>query len=110
MTAAFLKRATLIWMPGGDQNRFMKAIEGTGLTKDNITFNDEAIQTVINRYTREAGVRNLERELSSICRKVARKVVTDGNLLLDKIYHVDGEFTGWLDDDSRFAAMLSANC
>src|SRR6266702_800916 len=55
-----------------------KAIEGTGLTKDNISFTDEAIQTVINRYTREAGVRNLERELSSICRKVARKVVGEG--------------------------------
>src|SRR3982751_1958855 len=56
-----------------------KAIEGTGLTKDNITFSDEAIQDVINRYTREAGVRNLERELSSICRKVARKVVAEGS-------------------------------
>ena len=55
-----------------------KAIEGTGLTKDNITFTDEALQTVINRYTREAGVRNLEREISSICRKVARKVVAEG--------------------------------
>src|SRR5207248_3186110 len=40
-----------------------KAVEGTGLTKDKITFTDEAIQTVINRYTREAGVRNLERAI-----------------------------------------------
>ncbi|HUK13082.1 MAG TPA: endopeptidase La, partial [Thermoanaerobaculaceae bacterium] len=55
-----------------------KAVDGAGLTKDNITFTDEAVQTVINRYTREAGVRNLERELSSICRKVARKVVVEG--------------------------------
>jgi len=55
-----------------------KANEGTGLTKDNIAFTDEAIQTIINRYTREAGVRNLEREISSICRKVARKVVVEG--------------------------------
>jgi ATP-dependent Lon protease len=55
-----------------------KAIEGAGLTKDNISFTDEALQTVINRYTREAGVRNLEREISSICRKVARKVVVEG--------------------------------
>ena len=45
---------------------------------DNIVITDESIQTVINRYTREAGVRNLERELSAICRKVARKVVVDG--------------------------------
>src|SRR5262245_29994946 len=62
-----------------------KAIEGTGLTKDNISFSDEAIQTVIQRYTREAGVRNLERELSSICRKVARKVVVEGSSFSEEI-------------------------
>ena len=55
-----------------------KAVEGVGLTKDNITFTDEAFQAIIQRYTREAGVRNLEREISSICRKVARKVVVEG--------------------------------
>jgi ATP-dependent Lon protease len=55
-----------------------KAVEGTGLTTDNIILQDEAIQTIIQRYTREAGVRNLEREISSICRKVARKVVVEG--------------------------------
>jgi ATP-dependent Lon protease len=55
-----------------------KAIEGAGLTADNIVIKDEAIQTIIQRYTREAGVRNLEREISSICRKVARKVVVEG--------------------------------
>src|SRR6187431_1366031 len=55
-----------------------KAVEGTGLTSDNIVVQDEAIQTIISRYTREAGVRNLEREISSICRKVARKVVVEG--------------------------------
>src|SRR5712664_1753265 len=55
-----------------------KAVEGAGLTKDNITFLDEAFSTIISRYTREAGVRNLEREISSICRKVARKVVVEG--------------------------------
>ena len=55
-----------------------KSVEGTGLTDKNITFADEAIQVVINRYTREAGVRNLEREINSICRKVARKVVVEG--------------------------------
>jgi ATP-dependent Lon protease len=55
-----------------------KAIENVGLTKDNISFGDEAFQTIIQRYTREAGVRNLEREISSICRKVARKVVVEG--------------------------------
>ncbi len=55
-----------------------KAIEGTGLTTANVTFDDEALRTLIQRYTREAGVRNLEREISSICRKVAREVVKTG--------------------------------
>src|SRR3954469_4796526 len=62
-----------------------KAVEGAGLTKENITFADEAFQTVINRYTREAGVRNLEREISSICRKVARKVVVEGHKFSEEI-------------------------
>ena len=55
-----------------------KAIEGAGLTEKNIRFTEDAFRTVIQRYTREAGVRNLEREISSICRKVARKVVVEG--------------------------------
>jgi ATP-dependent Lon protease len=62
-----------------------KAIEGTGLDEKNIVFSDEAIQTIIQRYTREAGVRNLERELSSICRKVARKVVVEGKTFQENI-------------------------
>ena len=55
-----------------------KAVEGAGLTDKNITFKEEAFQTIIQRYTREAGVRNLEREIASICRMVARKVVVEG--------------------------------
>ena len=58
-----------------------KAVEGTGLATENVTFTEEALQTIIQRYTREAGVRNLEREVSSICRKVARKVVVEGKAL-----------------------------
>ena len=65
-----------------------KAIEGAGLTSENIIVRDEAIQTIIQRYTREAGVRNLEREISSICRKVARKVVVEGKSYKEE---VDGE-------------------
>src|ERR1700681_2078045 len=63
-----------------------KAIEGVGLTKDNIVFKDEAFQAIIQRYTREAGVRNLEREISSICRKVARKVVAHGKSFFEEVH------------------------
>jgi ATP-dependent Lon protease len=62
-----------------------KSVEGTGLTKDNIVFTDDAISTIIQRYTREAGVRNLEREIQSICRKVARHVVSEGKGYVDEI-------------------------
>ena len=55
-----------------------KSVEGSGLTASNISFTDDALQTIIQRYTREAGVRNLEREIASICRKVARRVVVEG--------------------------------
>jgi len=55
-----------------------KAIEGNGLTDKNISVEEGALQTIIQRYTREAGVRNLEREINSVCRKVARKVVVEG--------------------------------
>ncbi|HEX8552236.1 MAG TPA: endopeptidase La [Abditibacteriaceae bacterium] len=46
----------------------------TGLTAEQITVSDEALRAVVSRYTREAGVRNLEREVGTICRKVARQV------------------------------------
>jgi ATP-dependent Lon protease len=55
-----------------------KQREQTGLTDQNITFTDAGLTTIIRNYTREAGVRNLEREIGNICRKVARKVVRDG--------------------------------
>ncbi|MBN1472816.1 MAG: endopeptidase La [Syntrophaceae bacterium] len=56
-----------------------KEMEANGLTKDNVVFSDGALINIIRQYTREAGVRNLEREIASICRKVAREIVTDGN-------------------------------
>ena len=49
-----------------------------GLTENNIVFSDQALLTIIRRYTREAGVRNLEREIAAVCRKVAREVITRG--------------------------------
>jgi ATP-dependent Lon protease len=55
-----------------------KQVESHGLKPQNISFSEEALQEVVRRYTREAGVRNMEREISSIFRKVARKVVLEG--------------------------------
>jgi ATP-dependent Lon protease len=53
-----------------------------GLSPDNIKFEEEAIRVLIESYTREAGVRSLEREIGSICRKIARRVVKEGRLAL----------------------------
>jgi ATP-dependent Lon protease len=52
-----------------------KQMEQTGVTADQVEFTDDGINGLIQYYTREAGVRNLEREIGNICRKVARKVV-----------------------------------
>src|SRR5690242_14046911 len=52
-----------------------KQTKGTGIGEENLTFSDDGIRTLIQSYTREAGVRNLEREIGNVCRKVARSVV-----------------------------------
>jgi len=52
-----------------------KQMEGTGLGEDQIEFDDTGINGLIQYYSREAGVRNLEREIGNVCRKVARQVV-----------------------------------
>jgi len=52
-----------------------KQKEATGLSEAEIEFTDEGLNSLIQYYTREAGVRNLEREVGNVCRKVARQVV-----------------------------------
>src|SRR5437588_200100 len=52
-----------------------KQRKDTGISEEQVEFKDEGLQTIIQSYTREAGVRNLEREIGNLCRKVARKVV-----------------------------------
>lgn len=52
-----------------------RQIEANGITAENIKFTDEGIKYLIAHYTREAGLRNLEREVGSVCRKVAKQVV-----------------------------------
>ncbi len=55
-----------------------KEMEANGLIGDNIEFTKGAVLRIIRQYTREAGVRNLEREIASVCRKVAKEIVSNG--------------------------------
>jgi ATP-dependent Lon protease len=55
-----------------------KQVEANGLKPEHIEISDNAILAIIRHYTREAGVRNLEREIASLCRKVAKEVVKKG--------------------------------
>jgi ATP-dependent Lon protease len=52
-----------------------KQRKDTGVTEEQVEFTDEGLQTLVQSYTRESGVRNLEREVGNLCRKIARKVV-----------------------------------
>lgn len=58
-----------------EQHVIPKAVEQHGLLSKQIKFNDQSIRKIIQEYTREAGVRNLERSIATICRKVATQVV-----------------------------------
>jgi ATP-dependent Lon protease len=62
-----------------------KQIKANGLTPKNIHFSDAAIRKIVQGYTREAGVRSLEREIASICRKVAKKVLKEGKQVYMRI-------------------------
>ena len=71
-----------------------KQIKEHGLRKKEIKFSDESICLLVESYTREAGVRNLERQLANVCRKVAREI-TDGkvksiNITPEKVYEYLG--------------------
>ncbi|MBC8491245.1 MAG: endopeptidase La, partial [Candidatus Marinimicrobia bacterium] len=70
-----------------------KQIKEHGLTKTEMEFKDEAIRKIITLYTRESGVRNLEREIANICRKIARDVAGRKR---KKSYIVDGKMVATL--------------
>lgn len=81
-------RMEIIRLPGYTEIEKMKIAqiylipkqrEANGITGKNIVFTESALKLTIRRYTKEAGVRNLEREIASICRKVAREVAKSGN-------------------------------
>ncbi len=62
-----------------------KMMELSGLTEKHVAFERNAIQKIIRNYTSEAGVRNLERSIAAICRKVARKVVENSKRFKKKV-------------------------
>jgi ATP-dependent Lon protease len=81
-------RMEIIQIPGYVENEKLniareylvpKQREANGLKAEHVEFTDAAILEVVRHYTRESGVRSLERELASICRKVAREVVKAGD-------------------------------
>ena len=80
---ALRDRMEVLELPGYSEDQKMmiakeflisKQVEEHGLTSEFIEFQDAALQTIISSYTREAGVRNLEREIAAICRGVAKDV------------------------------------
>jgi ATP-dependent Lon protease len=84
---ALLDRMEVIRLPGYSHEEKLQIakrylvprnLKEHGLTQDHIEFTDEALSVIIKQYTREAGVRNLSREIANICRKVARRVA-EGN-------------------------------
>ena len=62
-----------------------KKIKEHGLTKKNVKFTKKILNRIVDNYTRESGVRNLEREIATICRKIARKVVDKGEKYSTKV-------------------------
>jgi ATP-dependent Lon protease len=86
--AALRDRMEVIQLPGYTQlervriaERFLvpKQLEAHGLTVDNLVFEEGALVRLIQAFTREAGVRNLEREIANVARKVARRVANDSS-------------------------------
>ena len=87
-------RMELIRLPGYTEDEklqiakqflWSKQRELHGLSDKNLEISDTALMKIINEYTREAGVRALEREITSICRKVVKKVVTKGKGYQEKV-------------------------
>lgn len=66
-----------------------KKIKEHGLKQENLKFSENAVRDIINYYTRESGVRNVEREIANICRKAARKIVTNDEE--DGVYKINSK-------------------
>jgi ATP-dependent Lon protease len=84
-----------------------KQVKEHGLKPKNISFSEGAIRKIIRNYTREAGVRNLEREIASLCRKVARQVVEDRNIHVNLTASMISKYLG--KERYRFGVAESEN-
>jgi len=62
-----------------------KQMKNNGIADVDVDFTTSSVHRVINQYTREAGVRSLEREIGSVCRKIARQVVENGKEQVFKV-------------------------
>ncbi len=71
-----------------------KQVRENGLEGVSMSFSDAALRRIMDEYTREAGVRNLEREIAGICRKIAKKVLKEGTQL--KVRVAGGSVSGFL--------------
>ncbi|RMF46366.1 MAG: endopeptidase La [Anaerolineae bacterium] len=71
-----------------------RQIRENGLRPEEITFSEEALRTIIRSYTRESGVRNLEREIGSVCRKVVTRIAEGTHTQLEITPDVVREFLG----------------
>jgi ATP-dependent Lon protease len=89
-----IDRMEIIRIPGYTEEekleiakRFLlpKQMKSHGLTDENLRFTDPALLKLIREYTREAGVRNLEREITTVCRKIVKKVVLQGRNHKEKV-------------------------
>lgn len=80
---ALLDRMEVLSLPGYTETEkvqiarqflVLKQLEGHGISAEQLTITDDALHSIIRNYTREAGVRNLEREIGTVCRKTARNI------------------------------------
>jgi ATP-dependent Lon protease len=69
----------------GRQFLVPKQLAEHGLSDEKVQFTDEALEEIIQSFTREAGVRNLEREIGSVCRKIARMILKEGEELVFEV-------------------------
>ncbi len=95
-----LDRMEVIRIPGYTEDeklqiakRFLlpKQLKAHGLNENNLKITEKAFMKLIREYTKEAGVRNVEREINSICRKVVKKVVSKGKSYEEKVTDKDLE-------------------